>query len=193
DMIHSGTKILHTKRLTLRPFTVGDAEEMFENWANDPEVTRYLSWQPHGNVELTRALLTQWEEDSKDPANYNWAIVLHEGEKDILIGNISLLHVNEFHERAEVGYCMAKRYWGKGIMTEAFLEVLRYCFEEVGFYRITGHHAAPNIGSGKVMEKCGLLYEGTMRKHSRLLSTDERVDIVKRAILREDYLNNLRK
>lgn len=192
-MIHSGTKILRTKRLTLRPFTVKDAEEMFENWANDPEVTRYLSWQPHGNVELTRALLTQWEEDSKDPANYNWAIVLHEGEKDILIGNISLLQADEFNERAIVGYCMAKRYWGKGIMTEAFSEVLRYAFEEVGFNRIIGHHAAANIGSGKVMEKCGLIYEGTMREHSRLRSTGERADIVERAILRKDYFGNRRK
>lgn len=188
-MNHLGTKILHTKRLTLRPFTIDDAEEMYKNWASDPDVTKYLSWTPHGSVEDTRSLLALWEEETKKPDTYNWTIVFHDGKKDILIGGISLFGISDNSERAEVGYCMSKKYWGKGIMTEAFSEVLRYCFEDVGFYRIEGQHAAPNIGSGRVMEKCGLKYEGTMREHCRLLSTGERVDIVIRAILREDYYN----
>ena len=75
-------------------------------------------------------------------------------------------------------------------MTEALREVLRYLFEEVGFYRLNGCHAAENIGSSRVMEKCGLSYEGTRRKFMRLLSTGERVDIVERGILREDYSRN---
>ena len=182
-MTHQGTKILHTARLVLRPFKESDAEGMFANWANDPDVTKYLTWTPHGDVELTRALLRMWEEEAKKPESYNWAIEFR-GE---LIGNISLLQISDNSERAAVGYCMGKKWWGKGIMTEAFSEVLRYCFEEVGFYRITGEHAAPNVGSGRVMEKCGLKYEGTLREHHRLASTGERVDIVCRAINRGDY------
>ena len=188
-MKHLGTKILHTKRLTLRPFTVDDAEQMYKNWASDPEVTRYVTWSPHGSVEDTRALLSIWAEESKKPESYNWAIVFHDGANDILIGNISFVRVKDYDERATIGYCMSKKYWGKGIMTEAFSEVLRYSFEELGLYRVDGEHVAQNIGSGRVMEKCGLKYEGTLRSHIRLLSTGERADIVMRAILREDYFN----
>ena len=182
-MQHSGSKVLKTKRLTLRPFRESDAEAMFINWASDPEVTKYLTWTPHQSVEETRALLKLWEEESKQPNVYHWAIELN-GE---LVGDINLVWVNEKEERSVTGYCLSRKHWGKGIMTEAYHEVLRYLFEEVGFHRIESSHAVPNPASGRVMEKCGLLYEGTFRKEFRLLSTGEWVDIVHRAILREDY------
>lgn len=180
-MKHLGSKALTTERLVLRPFRRDDAEAMFENWASDPEVTKYLTWTPHRSVEDTRALLTLWEEESKKEDNYHWAITLG-GE---LIGDIALMDVRD--ERAVAGYCLCRRFWGKGIMTEALGEVLRFCFEAVGFHRIEICHAAENPASGRVMEKCGLKYEGTKRKSFRLLSTGEWADIVVRAILEEDY------
>lgn len=188
-MQHKGTKILETKHLTLRPWKESDAEEAFAHWMNDPDVTKYLTWTPHGDIAFTRALLKAWEKESAEPHSYNWAIVLREG--NVLIGNISVLRADDYQECGEIGYCMGKAWWGKGIMTEALAEVLRYCFEEVGFYRINGGHAAENIGSARVMEKCGLAYEGTRRKFFRLPSTGERVDIVERGILREDYFKNV--
>lgn len=182
-MQHKGSIVLTTKRLVLRPFRVSDAEEMFGNWAHDPEVTKFLTWTPHENVEVTRRLLALWEEESKRANVYHWAITMN-GE---LIGDVALVSVSEENESAVTGYCLARRHWGRGIMTEAYGEVLRYLFEEVGFYRIASCHAAENPASGRVMEKCGMSYEGTFRKEFRLLSTGERVDIVHRAILREDY------
>ena len=184
-MEHKGTKVLQTERLILRPWREDDAEEAFANWMNDSDVTRYLTWTPHEDVAFTRTLFRSWEEKSKNPDYYHWAIVLREG--NILIGDINLMKVEEYSERAEIGYCMGKPWWGRGIMTEAFSEVLRFCFEEVGFYRLSGSHAAANIGSSRVMEKCGLSYEGTRRKIQRLRSTGERVDMIERGILREDY------
>ena len=178
-----GSKILKTERLILRPFRVSDADAMYKGWASDPAVTKYLTWTPHENVEMTRALLALWEEESKKPNVYHWAITL-DGE---LIGDVNLVYVDEAQERAITGYCIAKKHWGKGIVTEAYREVLRFCFEEVGFHRIESSHSVENPASGRVMEKCGLLYEGTFRKEFRLLSTGEWTDIVHRAILREDY------
>ncbi|MDE6677239.1 MAG: GNAT family N-acetyltransferase [Clostridia bacterium] len=182
-MNHKGSKILKTERLVLRPFRVSDAEEMYANWASDPEVTKFLTWPPHNSAEDTRAILTLWEEESKQPNVYHWAITL-EGE---LIGDIALHAVNESSERAVVGYCLSKKHWRKGIMPEALGCVLRYLFEEVGFHRIEAAHSVENPASGRVMEKCGLLYEGTARGEHRLLSTGEWTDIIHRAILREDY------
>lgn len=181
-MEQKGSKILTTERLTLRPFRVSDAEAMFANWAHDPEVTKYLTWTPHENVEVTRQLLAFREEESKRPDRYHWAITM-DGE---LIGDIEFGLI-EWSETGNIGYCLAKKYWGKGIMTEALREVLRFAFEEVGLHRVEGMHAKQNIGSSRVMEKCGLLYEGTRRDGYRLLSTGEWVDIVVRGILREDY------
>ncbi len=182
-MEHKGTKILKTQRLVLRPFTTADAGAMFENWANDKEVTKFLTWTPHRNVEETRALLAVWEEESKRPDVYHWAITL----QDEVIGDLALVAVRG--ENAHTGYCLSRKFWGKGIMSEAYAEVLRYLFEEVGFHRIESSHAVNNPASGRVMEKCGLHYEGTMRKAFRLLSTGEWEDIVYRAVLEEDYFD----
>ena len=182
-MNHLGSRVLKTERLVLRPFRASDAEEMYANWASDPEVTKYLTWTPHKSAEETRALLALWEEESKKPDSYHWAITLN-GE---LIGDVALVSVNDWHESAVTGYCLSRKFWGKGIMTEAYGEVLRFLFEEVGFHRIASCHAVGNPASGKVMEKCGLACEGTFRKEFRLLSTGEWTDIVHRAILREDY------
>ena len=179
-----GSKVLKTERLTLRPFKKEDAEEMYQNWAHDFEVTKYLTWTPHESVEVTRAYCAQMEEQAKNPEVYHWAIV-YGGE---LIGDITINHA-PLSETGIIGYCMAKKFWGKGLMTEALQEVLRYAFEEVGFHRIEGTHAKQNIGSSRVMEKCGLLYEGTKRDGFRLRSTGEWVDIVVRGILKEDYLS----
>ena len=184
-MNHKGSQILKTKRLVLRPFCESDAEEMFQNWASDPTVTKYLTWTPHKSIDETRALLKVWEEESKRANVYHWAITM-EGE---LIGDVALVSVNEENESAVTGYCLSRKHWGKGIMTEAYEKVLRYLFEEVGFSRIASSHAVENPASGRVMEKCGLLYEGTFRKEMRLPSTGERVDIVHRAILKEDYFS----
>ncbi len=104
-----------------------------------------------------------------------------------VIGDLALVAVRG--ENAHTGYCLSRKFWGKGIMSEAYAEVLRYLFEEVGFHRIESSHAVNNPASGRVMEKCGLRYEGTMRKAFRLLSTGEWEDIVYRAVLEEDYFD----
>ena len=52
-LTHKGTKELTTKRLKLRRFTVDDAQDMFNNWASDAEVTKFVSWPPHSTPDLT--------------------------------------------------------------------------------------------------------------------------------------------
>ena len=59
-MNHFGTKRIETERLALRRFAIGDAEAMYCNWASDSEVTKYLTWPAHDNVDVTRAVLKEW-------------------------------------------------------------------------------------------------------------------------------------
>lgn len=78
---HKGTTEIDTKRLLLRRFKDSDAEAMFTTWANDPEVTRYLSWKPHGTIEVTKGIISSWINSYGKQEFYNWAIFLKEAGK----------------------------------------------------------------------------------------------------------------
>ena len=107
---------LETERLRLRPFRTDDAEAMFSRWASDDEVTKYLTWPTHTDVEQTRALLARWVEEYKKPERLNFAIELKE-EGDRLIGGIDV--VKYLEGVPVIGYNLSRAYWGRGIMTEA--------------------------------------------------------------------------
>lgn len=158
-MKHQGTKKIETRRLILRQFTLNDAEPMYRNWASDGEVTRYLTWTPHESVEETKSLLNEWIDDYKKPEKYEWCIELKEiGEP---IGSIGVVGIREKIGAMEIGYCISEAYWHQGITSEAFEAVIAYLTKEVGARRIESRHDTRNPYSGKVMEKCGLKYEGT--------------------------------
>ncbi len=153
-MNHKGTIPLATERLTLRRFEVEDAEQCFYNWQNDPEVTKYLTWQPYESVEQVSKLLEDWIARYEKNDYYMWAIELNELEQPI--GSISAVHVNDDMESVEIGYCIGKAFWHKGYMTEALTAVVRFFLEEVGFGRVAAFHDTRNIYSGKVMAAAGM-------------------------------------
>lgn len=157
-----GTQLMITKRLVLRRFTVDDAKDMYENWAKDSEVTKYLRWPPHTNVDVSRGLLSQWVASYADLSYYSWAIALK--ENNIAIGSIGIMEVSKVDQSGEIGYCMGKSWWGKGLMTEALKAVLQFSFEEVGFNRLEAVHSINNPASGRVMQKAGMTFEGIARQ-----------------------------
>ena len=157
-----GTKRLETERLILRRFTLEDAEKMYYNWASDPEVTRYLTWQPHKSVEETAEILQQWEAGYSKNEFYQWAIELNDIEQPI--GSISVVSLNEDVQSAELGYCIGKSWWHQGYTTEAVEAVIRFLMAEVGAGRVWAQHDVANPNSGEVMKKAGMDYEGTLRQ-----------------------------
>lgn len=181
-LTHKGTQTLATARLTLRRFTVEDADEMYKNWANDARVTRFLTWQPHTSPEQTKQLLTLWVSEYEKPDKYSWVIEFEHRA----IGNISVVLCEEQSEVAHLGYCIGFDTWGKGIMTEAVRAVIDYLFGEVGFHRITICHALKNPASGKVAQKCGLTLEGTRRDAFKNFE-GEFLDICDYGILRPEW------
>jgi len=180
-----GTKKLETKRLILRPFTEEDAVDMYNNWASDPEVTKYLTWLTHSSLDVTKKVIGMWASSYDNPEYYQWAIELK--EKRSVIGSISLMNIDNNIDNCEVGYCIGRAFWNQGLVTEAFMAVIDFAFKEVGFKRITARHHVNNDASGRVMEKCGLKYEGTLRKISRN-SQGQLVDCKYYSILKEEYL-----
>jgi ribosomal-protein-alanine N-acetyltransferase len=184
-MTHKGTLPLETERLILRRFREDDAEAMFKNWASDPEVPKFMTWELHSDVIETQKVLSDWINSYDNPEYYHWAIEL----KDIseIIGSIGCDKVNNEIESVHMGYCIGSKFWHKGYMTEALTAVIRFLFEEVGVNRIQACHDPRNPNSGAVMKKCGLQYEGTHRQSGKN-NMPGFCDEMWYAILAEDYL-----
>lgn len=156
---HLGTRQIETERLILRRFTVEDADKMYENWANDPEVTKYLTWPTHQDVETTKAVLKDWVAGYEKENQYQWCIALK--EKNEPIGSISVVGSCEKANSVEIGYCIGRAFWHQGYTSEALAAVMKFFLDEAGAARIQARHDAKNPHSGDVMKKCGMKYEGT--------------------------------
>lgn len=183
-MNHIGTQILETERLVLRKVTENDAVDMYNNWASDEDVTKYVTWKAHKNLDETKNLLSGWEKEYQRKDCYRWFICLKDTNE--LAGTIDVCRKNDDLEMAEIGYCISKKHWNKGIVTEACKEVIKFLFEKVGYNRIQAQHIPENIGSGKVMQKCGMKFEGIIR-HGNRLNTGELCDIAQYSILKKEF------
>lgn len=143
-------KELETERLLLRRIRREDAQRIYDCWASDPEVTRYLTWQPHASVAVTEAIVARWLADYGKPDTYRYGIELREtGE---LIGMIDV--VGYHHGNPVIGYCSGRAYWGNGYMTEA-LKALCAALFEAGYSMIRIEAVRENIGSNRVIQKAG--------------------------------------
>lgn len=182
-MNHRGTIEIQTERLFLRKHRIEDAEIMFQNWVTDEDVTKFLSWAPHKNVDETRQLLREWIASYEKKDFYFWTIELKEtGE---LVGDISVVNKDEETASVELGYGIGKRWWGMGITAEAGRALVKFFFEEVDAKRVYARHATGNPNSGKVMQKIGMSYEGTIRQSGTC--NQGIVDEVYYSILRDEY------
>ncbi len=182
-MRHTGTVELETERLILRKFTREDAPKMFQNWASDPDVPRYMTWKAHKSVAETEAYLDSIV--AKYPENwYEWCVVWKEtGEP---VGSVGCINPSEEVQSIEIGWCLSRLYWGRGIMPEAANRVLRHLFEEVGANRVSSCHFLENPKSGRVMQKIGMTCEGTLRQNAKD-NEGNLVDVKVYSILREEW------
>ena len=162
-MKNLGTRTIETERLILRRFKMEDAEAMYKNWTSDKEVTKFLTWPAHSSVEVTKAILQDWVNNYENDDFYNWAITLKENG-DEPIGSIGSVDKNERVNMVHIGYCIGNKWWNKGVTSEALKALIKYYFEEVGVNRVEARHDPNNPNSGKVMMKCGMKYEGTIRQ-----------------------------
>jgi ribosomal-protein-alanine N-acetyltransferase len=182
-MTHKGTVTLETERLILRRFETGDADAMFRNWASDTEVTKFLMWPAHTTVDVSETVISSWIDLYLNDNHYSWAIILKELREPI--GSIAVVKQDPDTHMVHIGYCIGRGWWRKGYTTEALRRLVRFFFEEVGVNRIESRHDPRNPNSGKVMQKAGLRYEGTLRESDR--NNQGVCDAAYYAILAEDY------
>ena len=110
-------------------------------------------------------VLRSWEADYEKKDNYQWAIELKALGQPI--GSIAAVSHNDAAELVHIGYALGRPWWGQGIMTEALQAVMDFFFDSVGVNRVESRHDPRNPGSGMVMKKCGMQYEGTLRQSDR--------------------------
>ena len=146
-----------TARLNLRPIGSEHAQPIFENYAQDHEVTRYLSWRPHRRIEDTKNYI----EHCLGAETFRTYVLIDR-------------HAGKLHGAFDVrrykphwigyGYVLARSSWGHGLMTEALTEVTRWALAQPGVWRVGDVCDVENIASARVMEKAGMTCEGVLAR-----------------------------
>jgi [ribosomal protein S5]-alanine N-acetyltransferase len=161
DRTVSDIQVLTGPRVTLRAPTVDDADLLFERIASDPEVTRYLAWRPHPNVDETRRVITEFFNVGGETT---WLIELRDGG-----GPIGLCgwrrpqpHIVDF------GYCLGRPWWRQGLMTEVVQLLLDKARRDPSVYRMTAHCHVDNTASARLLERSGLAFEGRLARYAVL-------------------------
>lgn len=177
---------LTTPRLLLRKMKKTDYHDMFE-YASIPEVTRYLTWEPHPDIHYTLRYLSYISSRYKAGEFYDWAVICKANQK--MIGTCGFTTFHTAHNSAEVGYVLHPDYWGQGIAAEALREVLRFGFLELNLHRIEARFMEPNIRSRRVMEKVGMQFEGFQR--DAMLVRETYVTVGTCAVLSTEFIRSM--
>lgn len=147
-------------RLQLRPAVVEDADEIFQQVSGDPEVTRFLLWTAHPDAVETRRVLVEQLISTKN--GRNWVITLR--RTDDIVGLISCRR--PVSHSVEIGYCLGKRWWDLGFMSEAIKLVLTELKADPGAFRVWATCYVDNSRSAALLQRTGFSLEGRLRRHA---------------------------
>jgi len=174
EILHEN-ETLYTPRLILHKFKKEDTADVFE-YASDEETTKFLIFEPHKTPEESTEVIFDYFLSRP-------GIFAIQFEKKC-IGCIDF-RIHPEHEKAGFGYVLNRNYWGRGLMTEALTAILKLCFEKLELNRVEATHYVGNEGSGKVMQKCGMKFEGIGIREEKIKGIFR--DLVHYAILKEDF------
>jgi RimJ/RimL family protein N-acetyltransferase len=147
-------------RLLLRPPVLDDAGALFQRVARDPNVTKYLQWTPHPDVAATRRVITEKLNVSDDERT--WAIALR--HSDDVIGLTSCRRT--VPHSVEIGYCLGRRWWGKGYLPEVLDMLLTALESDRDVYRVWATCHVDNDRSVRVLQRAGFGLEGRLARHA---------------------------
>jgi RimJ/RimL family protein N-acetyltransferase len=151
---------IETQRLILRIPHVDDASAMFTGWAQDVEVTRYLTWRPHTSLEQSQAIIANAISVWKDEARFPYMITLKESSRVI-----GMIDPRVEGPKVGVGYVIGRMHWGNGYMPEATRAIIEWAFQQPTIYRVYATTDVENVASQRVLEKVGMQREGLLKKY----------------------------
>ena len=150
---------LKTERLLLRKLVLRDADAIFSSYAQDPEVTRYLSWKPHLKKTETIAFIKRFLADYHTGLSLSW--IIEKSDTAMLTGMIAL-KINGL--KTTLGFAVARHYWGQGVATEAARAVIDWTLRQPEYERIEAFCDAENSASARVLQKSGMKRESLLRR-----------------------------
>lgn len=153
---------LTTERLLLRQPRLADARPLYEAYAADPEVVRYVTWRAHDSEADTRAFLEYARKEWAEGHSYPYVIAARERPE----APFGMIHPRSRPHGVEFGYVLAKAEWGKGTMTEALKALVDWSLAQPEVWRAQAFCDVENVASARVMEKAGMSFEGLLRGYS---------------------------
>src|SRR5688572_27835981 len=148
-----------TERLRVQPASVADAPELFEGYARDPEVAKYMIWRPHLDVGETQAFLRRCETAWADGSAFPWTLRLKDGGTFV-----GMLEARVRETSVDVGYAIARRWWRQGLMTEALGSLVRWSLAQPDIFRVWATCDVDNVASARLLERVGMEREGILRR-----------------------------
>lgn len=173
---------LETEDLILRKPRIRDAKDIY-SYASDPEVARYVLWEPHRSVSETASFIRDLRARIRAGCPSSWVVVLR--GTGTVIGTVGFVWYSAENNAAELGYSFSREYWNHGYATQALRAVIDAVFSSLPLNRLEAQHDVRNPASGRVMQKCGLTQDGILR--GRILNKGEYVDTALYSILRSDW------
>ena len=184
-LAHVGTAQIETERLILRKFEYTDDENMLKYWISDPEVQSLYSEPVYSTKEEVKELLEKYISSYDKSDYYRWAVILKETNE--CIGQISYFLVDNNNNFAEIEYCIGSLFQRKGFATEATKAIIKYGFDKMNLHKVQICHKSINMSSRKVIEKCGFVYEGTLRDF--FYENGEYIDRLYYSILKDEFIS----
>jgi RimJ/RimL family protein N-acetyltransferase len=172
--------ILTTRRLRLRQLTPDDAGAIMAIYGA-PEVLRYLNMPPLDTPEKALGLLEWFDNNYQRHEAVQWAITLDSA----VIGTCGTYAWEQSDRHVDIGYHIVPAQWGKGYATEAARAMIRWCFEHLDVHRVQADCTDGNLGSERVLLKCGFKAEGIWRE--RCWEHGRFVDIKQFGLLRREF------
>jgi ribosomal-protein-alanine N-acetyltransferase len=172
---------LRGDRVTLRWLTAADVPALYDVFS-DEEVNRYWDGWRMTSMDDAVACLQDVEMQFRNRMLFQWGIA---DAADRIIGTTTLLHLNEKHARAELGFAIGRAHWGKGLARDAAETTIRFAFDELGLHRLEADADPRNDRSLRLLETLGFQREGVMRQ--RYLANGEWEDAVFLSLLKADW------
>lgn len=151
---------IETSRLLLRVPTLADAPALFDEYTQSPEVTRYVMWRPHKDVDQTREFLNGCVEAWKGEKRFPYVIILKGTD-----GPMGMVDFNINGSTVGIGYVIGRAHWDNGYVPEAARAIVDWALSQPSIYRVTATCDVDNVASARVMEKVGMQREGVLRRY----------------------------
>ena len=152
-------EVLAGPRILLRRPRPDDAGALFARVASDPQVTQYLTWTPHPDVGETRRVIDELFNVGDD---HTWVIAIRDTAD--VIGQLGYRRAQP--HAVELGYCLARRWWGQGLMSEAVRVVLDSLARDPALYRVSAACHVDNTRSARLLRRAGLSPEGRLARYA---------------------------